>query len=81
MYSNGCQFLCNVMPCGRPRVSCTAFGGTNRNAKYIEESNCSDRNDRYNQHHLRTPRAPRKQRMGTGQSCGRLIRPFELIPC
>ena len=26
MYSNGCQFLCNVMPCGRPRVSCTAFG-------------------------------------------------------
>src|SRR4030095_10778904 len=27
MYSNGCQFLCNVMPWGRPRVSCTAFGG------------------------------------------------------
>src|SRR6476620_848104 len=50
-------------------------------SKCIEKSNCSDRNDRYNQHPLSTPRGPRKQRMGTGRSCGRFMRPFELIPC
>src|SRR6185369_2118090 len=50
-------------------------------SKCIEESNYSDRNDCYNQHHLRTPRASRKQGTGTGRSCSRFIRPFELIPC